>query len=311
MLNRTAFAKKTHSGSGIISHILKEQYPEDEVVMSIKGRDCGTCRNPFDDGKPTLKVWIERLHPEQKLSDELCYYHDLSGHIPDGDAFDFAERFYGKKDQELLEHLNKVMYLHIGEQFNQYAKPESESEEPAAIEQPRFSYYEKPIKNTIPAREMTLRDAFDYITGPAAQQQTQALRAITDKVEARKYKSKNFSYATFSGTFKARKDDQLIQLSNLLCVDLDHLPDVEEMFQRLLQDRFFTTALLFRSPSGDGLKWVIPIDYKGHSHVQLFDAVSNYISATYGITMDQTCKDTSRACFLPFDGGAYLNPIYQ
>ena len=70
MLNRIDFAKKSLYGAGIISHILKECYPGDEVVMKIKGRDCGTCRNPFDDGNPTLKVWIERLHPEEKLSDE-------------------------------------------------------------------------------------------------------------------------------------------------------------------------------------------------------------------------------------------------
>ncbi len=311
MLNRIDFAKKSLYGAGIISHILKECYPGDEVVMKIKGRDCGTCRNPFDDGNPTLKVWIERLHPEEKLSDELCFYQDLSGHIPDGDAFDFAERYYGLKDQELLAHLNKEMYLHIGEQFNQYAKPAAETEEPAAVEQPRFSFFNRPVKNTIPAREMTLLDAYNYITGPTAQKQTEALRAISDKTEARKYKSKNFDYATFSGTFHARKDEQLIQPSNLLCIDLDHLPDVEEMFQRLQADRYFTTALLFRSPSGDGLKWIVPVDYQGHTHAQLFEAVSNYLSYTYGVTMDQSCKDMSRACYLPHDADAYLNPQYK
>lgn len=311
MLNRADFARKTLYGAGIISHILKEQYPGDEVVMHIKGRDCGTCRNPFDDGKPTLKVWIEKLHPEQKLSDELCYYQDLSGHIPDGDAFDFAERFYGKKDQDLLEHLNKVMYLHIGEQFRQYDKPQPEPEGPVEVQQPMFTFFKRPVTNTIPCKDITLKEAYDYITSPAAKAQTEKLRTIADKKDARKFKKYNFDYVSFSGTFSYRDDDHVTKPSNLLCVDFDHLPNVEEMFQKLLHDRYFTTELLFRSPSGDGLKWVIPIEYRGHTHEQIFDAVYNYVSATYGTAMDRSCSDMSRPCYLPYDPGAYLNPKYK
>ena len=234
MLNRADFARKTLYGAGIISHILKEQYPGDEVVMHVKGRDCGICRNPFDDGKPSLKVWIEKLHPEQKLSDELCYYQDLSGHIPDGDAFDFAERFYGKKDQDLLEHLNKVMYLHIGEQFRQYDKPQPEPEAPVEVQQPMFTFFKRPVTNTIPCKDITLKEAYDYIISPAAKAQTEKLRTIADKKDARKYKKYNFDYVSFSGTFSYRDDDHVTKPSNLLCVDFDHLPNVEEMFQKLL-----------------------------------------------------------------------------
>lgn len=311
MLNRADFARKTLYGAGIISHILKEQYPGDEVVMHVKGRDCGVCRNPFDDGKPSLKVWIEKLHPEQKLSDELCYYQDLSGHIPDGDAFDFAERFYGKKDQDLLEHLNKVMYLHIGEQFRQYDKPQPEPEGPVEVQQPMFTFFKRPVTNTIPCKDITLKEAYDYITSPAAKAQTEKLRTIADKKDARKFKKYNFDYVSFSGTFSYRDDDHVTKPSNLLCVDFDHLPNVEEMFQKLLHDRYFTTELLFRSPSGDGLKWVIPIEYRGHTHEQIFDAVYNYVSATYGTAMDRSCSDMSRPCYLPYDPGAYLNPKYK
>ena len=311
MLNRADFARKTLYGAGIISHILKEQYPGDEVVMHVKGRDCGICRNPFDDGKPSLKVWIEKLHPEQKLSDELCYYQDLSGHIPDGDAFDFAERFYGKKDQDLLEHLNKVMYLHIGEQFRQYDKPQTEPEASVEVQQPMFTFFKRPVTNTIPCKDITLKEAYDYITSPAAKAQTEKLRTIADKKDARKYKKYNFDYVSFSGTFSYRDDDHVTKPSNLLCVDFDHLPNVEEMFQKLLHDRYFTTELLFRSPSGDGLKWIIPIEYRGHTHEQIFDAVYNYVSATYGTAMDRSCSDMSRPCYLPYDAGAYLNPKYK
>ena len=37
-------------------------------------------------------------------------------------------------------------------------------------------------------------------------------------------------------------------------------------------------------------------------------AVANYVRATYGIEVDKSGKDISRACFLPFDSKAYINP---
>lgn len=100
-------------------------------------------------------------------------------------------------------------------------------------------------------------------------------------------------------------------MSNLLCVDFDHISDLEGLFARLLEDKYFDTALLFRSPSGDGLKWVIEINKGALSHSDFFRAVENYIFKTYGIKVDQSGKDISRACFLPYDPAAYINPIFK
>ena len=315
MINRLDVNKKTLYGANIISHILRQEYPEDEIVMSIKGRDCGICRNPFDGGNRTLKVWIEKLHPEQRLSEEICRYHDLSGSLPDGDAFDFAARYYSLDGQPLLERINKEMHLHIGDPFRQYERPaeptpEEEAETRTAT-QPRFSFFRAPIKNTVPERTIALEEAYQYITSEQAKPQTEQLRSIQDKKEARTYKSTHFAYATFSGEFEARKDERLIQPSNLFCADLDHLTDVEGTFQKLLADPYFETALLFRSPSGDGLKWIVPIDYEGHTHAQMFAAISQYLQLKYGVEMDQACKDISRACYLPHDPRAYLNPSFK
>ena len=317
MLTRNAILRKTLYGMGIYSHILRERYPEDEVVMKVVGRDGGNCRNPYDDGNNSLHVWREKLHPEEKLSDEIARHHDLSGTIPDGDCFEFAERYYDLHDQELLEFLNKELYLHIGEEFNQYAKPEKpdvpspegDADAPEAKpSQPLFSFFRKPIRNCNPLKAVTPIDVYNYLTGPYAKEQTEHLRSLTDRKEARAFKANNFDYVTFSGQFSYRDDSKLIQLSNLLCVDLDHLDDVEGTFQALLKDRYFSTVLLFRSPSGDGLKWTIPVQYDGHTHQEVFDAVANYLRIAYGIRMDQNCKDISRACFLPFDPKAYIAP---
>ena len=118
-------------------------------------------------------------------------------------------------------------------------------------------------------------------------------------------------YCTFSGTFSVRREDKLIRHSGLLCLDFDHLPDVEGLFPELLQDEYFDTMLLFRSPSGDGLKWIIPTDLTECSHADFFRSVSAYIAETYRVSVDSSGKDVCRACFLPYDPGAYLSPDFS
>ena len=105
-----------------------------------------------------------------------------------------------------------------------------------------------------------MHDAYNYIIGDDAKLTTATLRQITDAQQARDFKAANFDYCTFSGVFNKRSDKELKQHSDLLCLDFDHLKNLEEVRQQLLNDDYFDTQLLFVSPSGDGLKWIIEID---------------------------------------------------
>lgn len=44
------------------------------------------------------------------------------------------------------------------------------------------------------------------------------------------------------------------------------------------------------------------------SHADYFRSVANYISRAYGVQMDQSGTDVCRACFLPCDPQAYIEP---
>lgn len=44
--------------------------------------------------RPFLHIWMEIIDPEAKLPRRITRHHDSSGHIPDGNFLDFAERFY-------------------------------------------------------------------------------------------------------------------------------------------------------------------------------------------------------------------------
>jgi hypothetical protein len=141
-------------------------------------------------------------------------------------------------------------------------------------------------------------------------ERTASLREITDAKEAREFKAKHFDYCTFSGVFTERKDSALSSYSGLMCLDFDDLENWAKTKQDLLGDTNLETMLLFRSPSGTGLKWIIRTAANAETHGKYFDAVSQYIKATYGLEVDKSGRDLSRACFLPHDAFAVINPEF-
>jgi hypothetical protein len=162
--------------------------------------------------------------------------------------------------------------------------------------------------NVIPSSDLKLSEIHNLITSNTYEAVTNQLRAITDPKEKRSYKAKHFDYITFSGTFNKRNDDDLIKHSLLMTVDLDHLENLDSTKEMLLNDEYFDTELLYKSPSGDGLKWIIKIDLDQATHQEYYIAVSNYLEQQYKIKVDASGKDISRACFLCYDPKAYINP---
>jgi hypothetical protein len=172
---------------------------------------------------------------------------------------------------------------------------------------PVFSYYKSPVTNILPDREINLLQAYLLIRGREFAEQTTCLRSISDEAEARKFKAAHFDYVTFSGTFSQRNDQFLKKHSGLLTIDFDHLQDIEALKFSLLHDEYFETEMLFVSPSGNGLKWIIAIDLNKAPHNDWFRAISYYIRTTYRLETDKTGINISRACFLPYDPSVYIN----
>ena len=319
--SKEAILSKTHYGIGIYAHILRLYYP-DQTVLSLSGRTCSPTKNPFNADKSTLNIYIKKENVlGNALDKEFARHSDSENAIPAGDAFDFAELHYKQSGDELLQTLNKEMNLHIGEKFDFYAngKKSNQTPEAAQTQSPSiggvgeafFSFFKAPVQNIIPHKSISLLDAYNYIVGEYAKQRTEKLRSIKEPKQARQFKANNFDYCTFSGVFTSRNDKKIVQHSGLMAVDFDHLPNLEEVRQSLLVDEYFDTQLLFVSPSGDGLKWIISIDTKQTTHSNYFAAVANYIQQTYGVEVDKSGRDISRACFLPYDPMAYINPLYK
>ena len=314
--SKEAILSKTHYGIGIYAHILRLYYP-DETVLSLSGRTCSPTKNPFNADKSTLNIFIEKETVlGNALDKEFARHSDSENTIPAGDAFDFAELHYKQSGDELLQTLNKEMNLHIGENWSFYSQKKTvintTKNEVTLVKNEKafaFSFFKAPIKNTIPHKTVSLVQVYNAITGEYYKQHTEKLRSITDVVQARKYKAANFDYCTFSGVFTSRNDKSLVTHSELMCIDFDHVQNTDTLRQALLADEYFDTQLLFVSPSGDGLKWIIEIDTRKAPHGEYFASVANYILQTYSVEVDKSGKDISRACFLPFDPNAFINPL--
>lgn len=175
-----------------------------------------------------------------------------------------------------------------------------------------ISFYLAPATCVRFYKEATILDIYRCITDPkVAKRQTETLRQLTDKDLKAQYKRSAFHYCTFSGSFgENRKNAALRQHSGLICFDFDHIGNVEETKRLLLKDTRFRTVLLFTSPSGDGVKWVIAIDLDRADHLTWFQAVSNYLQATYGLQTDPACKNVARACFIPYDPECYIDSTF-
>ena len=143
-----------------------------------------------------------------------------------------------------------------------------------------FSFFRKPIQNIEPIRAVGIVDVYRYVIGHYAQPQTESLRSMLSSPESKRYKATHFDYCTFSGLFRKRNEKELIMHSGLMCLDFDHVENIVELKQQLLNHEYFDTELLFVSPSGNGLKWIIPVDLKGWEHSRYFKAVANCIKAT-------------------------------
>ena len=346
MISRDQIFDKTCYGLDLYSYIIHQACPGGRI-LKVSFPDSGLWPNPFDEGRDSLHITVTKQHPEAKLSRYIAHHHDESGHIPDGTAIDLAELYFGLKNQPLLERINKEMYLHIGETFNQYdrkpkAEPSStppleqedlpvesannpattpeppENDESIIISQPEpmpeqslFSYYRKPVFNIVPHSSITLRQMYQYIISDRAKEATAKLRTIQGKIPQQNFKAKNFDFVTPAGTFSARDAAHVIQPSGYMIIDVDGLQTTEQVeatFQMLLDNPRLKTLLLFRSPSGHGVKWIIRIvNNEGHDYLYFFRGVTNYLKS-FGITVDQSGKDISRACYLPFDPAAFINP---
>jgi len=183
----------------------------------------------------------------------------------------------------------------------------TEPEQPESL--PLFSYYSKPVTNIKPRVNINLLQLFEVVSNPKYfEKQTIEFRNIIDATAKANYKKTKFDYVTFSGIFEKRNSQSCLQPSGYLCLDFDHVKtDINELKTKLINDNNLDVQFMFVSPSGDGLKVVIPYDIQ-NTLIEIFDLLESYFLQVYDLQIDKTCKNIDRACFICYDREVFINP---
>lgn len=129
-----------------------------------------------------------------------------------------------------------------------------------------------------------------------------------DKSTRNKLKEKLLPVFCPNGTFEKRDDDALIEMSGVVCIDLDDVADLQGEKNRL--KTFPCVLSIFKSPSQNGLKVLVLHDL---TDPMRFHDMYSYLGERLGLTgrtdliFDTSCGHVSRACFMSVDKDIYIN----
>ena len=129
------------------------------------------------------------------------------------------------------------------------------------------------------------------------------IRGEKDK-KIRQELKKNLPAICFSGTFKKRTDDSILEHSGIICLDFDGYNTKKDMIaekERLSKDRYVYSV--FVSPSGNGLKALVKIPKEPDNHKSYFISLEKHFNSD---NLDKTSKNISRVCYESYDPLIYI-----
>ena len=130
------------------------------------------------------------------------------------------------------------------------------------------------------------------------------LRTLKNPSDVSRFKKSSLPYFTVSGIFKTRENSGLLKHSGLIQIDIDHVNDVSQLKNKLVNDSYVYSCFL--SPTGTGIKCIIKID--GAKHSESFKGLETYFKSTYNVEIDRSCSDVSRPFFVSDDANLHFNP---
>ena len=127
--------------------------------------------------------------------------------------------------------------------------------------------------------------------------------------QGNKQEKQNLPAVCFSGVFEAgaRTDDALTFHSGLIVLDFDHV-DSDRVKSALAADKYVLACWI--SPSGDGVKALVEIT-NTERHRDHYRSLRNYFDEQYGLELDRTGENESRACFESYDPEIVVKHEYE
>lgn len=123
--------------------------------------------------------------------------------------------------------------------------------------------------------------------------------------EEHKHLKQELPVILWSGIFSSRNDSALEEHSGLVVIDVDNVDNPEELKSQLAYDDY--TLICFISPSGNGVKVVVQIS-NPERHRDHYRAFIKYYEKQYGLIVDSTSINESRACYESYDPELIYKP---
>ncbi len=131
----------------------------------------------------------------------------------------------------------------------------------------------------------------------------------TNDTSLRREKKRLLPVVMWQGIFRTRNNDDIVSLSSLICIDIDHKTSVEiEEIKRELKQWDFVVAF-FNSPSGDGIKVVLLTDLTDITYyLNCYKQLEKLFEDKFSVFPDKNCEPLSQGCYLSYDPNIYVNP---
>lgn len=153
------------------------------------------------------------------------------------------------------------------------------------------------VKHTTEPYYISLADALERIRGGKSKEAILKIREGDTSIK------KGLPIALFSGVFTGRRDSDIQGHSGYIVLDFDHI-NVQDYKPLIGTDEYVCACWL--SPSGDGLKALVKVT-NPERHRDHFRALQAYFDRTYGLTLDPTGINESRACYESYDENLIQN----
>lgn len=168
---------------------------------------------------------------------------------------------------------------------------------------PEISLY-KNATDTNSYQSLNIDDFIKRISEGYWQDQILKLRTLKNKDEQDVAK-KRLPMVTVAGIFSTpRSNKTLTKHSGFIAIDIDTVDDLADTKSFLYTDEYLYAA--FDSCRGYGLCLIFKINPKKHE--ESFYGIGEYLRSKYGLTMDPTSVNISRARFVSFDPHLHYNP---
>jgi len=161
-------------------------------------------------------------------------------------------------------------------------------------------------KNGFDTKSIVTEDIIAILSGiKTGRWQDECLPIMNEPDEKKRRESKkHLPNYTISGRFdKGRADKTLIEHSNLIGIDFDHVDNINGLVNQLKSDPYTFSA--FKSVSHTGVCAIVKID--GQKHFESFNGLAQYYWDRMRVKIDPTCKNISRIRYVSFDPDLFIN----